>query len=201
MSTESTFVDVAFPLSGKSLPLDHGYQLFGAVSRLIPRLHQEASWGLHPVHGRRLGPGELQLLKSSLLTIRAPVTEIGTLLPLSGQTLDVAGHSTTVGIPRVYPLRPESSLRSRFVTIKSFVEPDSFVGAVRRQLDALGISAAAKIEAGPRRVLRVSNHTIVGFPVDVGGLTGDESTRLQASGVGGRRHMGAGVFLPLSAKA
>lgn len=53
--TQTLTVDVAFPLRGDALPLDHGYPLFGAVSRLIPRLHQEPKWGIHPVYGRRTG--------------------------------------------------------------------------------------------------------------------------------------------------
>ena len=63
-------VDVAFPLNGKSLPLDHGYALYGALARVLPVLHAEhrksvdggsapASWGVHPVRGLKTGPGLL----------------------------------------------------------------------------------------------------------------------------------------------
>lgn len=191
------FVDVAFPLKGKSLPLDHGYALFGAVSRVVPQLHEEETWGLFPVHGRRTGPGELVLLSSSLLTIRMPASRIVDVLPLAGKTLDVAGHEVIVGLLRVFPLRPAPGLRSRFVTIKKFHEEKApFEAAVQRQLALLEVGRSARVAVGERRVARVANHTIVGFSVELGGLSEADSVRIQAKGIGGRRHMGAGLFLP-----
>ena len=117
---QQPIVDVAFSIRGQTVPLDHGYPLFGAVSRLVPKLHEEKKWGIHPIHGSQSAPGKLRLLPKSLLTIRLPVSELGSLLVLSGKTLDVAGSEIVVGIPRVFPLKPRPVLRSRFVTIKSF---------------------------------------------------------------------------------
>ena len=175
-----TVVDVAFPLSGKSLPLDHGYSLFGAVSRLVPRLHKEAAWGIHPVYGKRAGPGVLSLLRQSHLTVRLAASEIGALMPLTGTSLDVAGNQVSLGIPRVYPLKPRPALRARFVTVKSFKDDAGKFGeALRRQMDAMEIASTASIDVGTRRVMKVSSHVIVGFSVAVDGLTADESLRLQ----------------------
>lgn len=196
------FVDVAFPLKGKNLPLDHGYALFGAVSRVVPVLHHEAEWGVFPVHGKRSGPGELTLLPSSLLTIRMPQARVGDVLGLTGQSLAVDGREVAVGIPRIFPLQPRPTLQSRFVTIKKFHEdPAPFAEAVRRQLTELDVSAAATVSVGERRVIKVAEHTIVGFVVGIDGLGPAESLRVQTAGIGGRRHMGAGLFLPLGRKA
>ena len=192
------FVDVAFPLKGKSLPLDHGYGLFGAVSRVLPVVHQQESWGLFPVHGKRAGPGLLDLLPSSMVTLRIPASRIGDVLALAGQTLAIDEHAVITGVPRVFALQSRPALQSRFVTIKKFHDsPDEFSSAVRRQLSELGVAEAASITIGPRRVLKVASHTIVGFPVALDCLTADESLRVQAEGIGGRRHMGAGLFLPV----
>lgn len=195
--TQQPFVDVAFSLRGKSLPLDHGYALFSAVSRLVPRVHREPTWGVHPVHGQRTGPGVLQILPSSLLTLRVPASAIGDLLPLAGQALDVAGHQVMTSVPRIFPLQPRPALRSRFVTVKKFItEGAEFDEALWRQLELLGITRRATVTTGARRVQKVSSHTIVGFPVTLDGLTADESLKVQVAGLGGRRHMGAGLFLP-----
>jgi CRISPR-associated protein Cas6 len=196
------FVDVAFPLKGKTLPLDHGYALFGAVSRIAPVLHREESWGVFPVHGERTGPGALSLLSSSMLTLRMPSSRIGDVLVLSGQTLGVDGHEVAVGIPRLFPLQPRPALHSRFVTIKKFHDaPDEFAAAVRRQLDQLDVGPSATVVIGERRVIRVSSHTIVGFSMGLDGLNAGESVRVQTEGLGGRRHMGAGLFLPLGRRS
>jgi len=192
------FVDVAFSLKGKSLPLDHGYGLFGAVSRVLPAVHEQPGWGLFPVHGKRTGPGVLSLLPSSMLTLRIPASRIGDVLGLFGKTLEVDGQAVVVGIPRVFPLQSRPALQSRFVTIKKFHEsPEEFAAAVRRQLSATGVSDKAAVAIGPRRVIKVASHTIVGFPVALDGLSPDESLRVQGEGLGGRRHMGAGLFLPV----
>lgn len=193
-----SFVDVAFRLKGKTVPLDHGYALFSAMSRVLPAVHKERDWGVFPVHGKRSAPGVLSLVPQSLLTIRMPASRIGDVLLLAGQVLDVAGHCVVAGIPRVFPLQPRPALQSRFVTIKKFHDDTGdFSAAVRRQLDECCVSATAAIAVGPRRVLKVSAHTIIGFPVALDGLSPDESLLVQARGIGGRRHMGAGLFLPV----
>lgn len=192
------FVDVAFPLKGNSIPLDHGYLLFGAVSRVLPLVHQQEGWGVFPVYGKRLAPGVLSVVPSSLLTLRLPATRIGDVLALSGQRLDVGGHAVSTGIPRVFPLQSRPALQSRFVTIKKFHDsPEQFAAAVRRQLSEAGVGEKAAVAIGARRVIKVATHTIVGFPVALDVLSPDESLRIQTEGIGGRRHMGAGLFLPV----
>ena len=85
------------------------------------------------------------------------------------------------------------------------VPPDAFLAAARRQLDALLIAdevgllthANGPHEGQPRRqVIRVKNQTHVGYAVIVQHLNADESVRLQGHGLGGRRTMGCGLFLP-----
>ncbi len=192
----STLVDVAFSVRGGVIPLDHGYSVFGAVSRVVPKVHSEAGWGIHPIYGRRSGVGMLTLLPQSALTIRVPPGEIGTLLSLSGQCLDIDGHQMVVGVPKLFPLKPRPLLRSRFVTIKKFEkQPADFAEAVKRQLTELQIDGSATVAVGQRRVIRVGEHKIVGFSVALDGLSADDSIRVQVNGIGGRRHMGAGVFL------
>jgi CRISPR-associated protein Cas6 len=48
-----------------------------------------------------------------------------------------------------------------------------------------------------RRVLDVKGRKIVGYAMQVAGLTAEESIRLQEEGLGGRRRMGCGLFMPL----
>jgi CRISPR-associated endonuclease/helicase Cas3 len=33
------YVDLAFRLTGRKVPVDHGYALYSAMSRLLPELH------------------------------------------------------------------------------------------------------------------------------------------------------------------
>lgn len=199
METDPT-VDVAFPATGGPLPLDHGYALFGAIARIVPRVHEASNWGIHPVRGRRAGPGELLLDDSSLVKLRIPASEIAAVLPLAGAGLEVDGGALRLGVPRIYALVPSPVLRSRFVTVRGFFEePAAFEGAVRRQLATIELGQDPErvgITVGERRVMRIKEKTIVGFALLVEGLDGDASIALQVAGLGGRRHMGAGVFVP-----
>jgi len=211
MSPESV-VDVGFPLTGRSLPLDHGYALYGALSRLLPALHPEprdsgdggsppAAWGIHPVRGLRAGPGLLTLDRSSLLKVRLPASCIAEVLSLAGKTLEIEGHRVAVGVPRILALESRAALRARFVTIKHHEgEPAEFALAARQQLariPGLGIDPERiAVDVGGRRVMRISDKKVVGFQVALDGLDAAASLAVQVHGLGGRRHMGAGVFVP-----
>lgn len=207
-------VDVGFYVQGTTIPADHGYVLYCAISRLIPSLHGDTSVGVHRIHGRLAGGRRLQLTAASRLVLRLPRHEVSLAIDLAGRTLDLAGDRITLGIPTMCPLRPASSLISGLVTIRGFQEPAPFLEAVQRQLDTEGIegrpglllrSTERAVEgqstAQPgsviRRTIRIHEKNVVGFAVCIEGLTAEESLVVQERGVGGRRRFGCGVFVPV----
>ncbi|WP_428261137.1 type I-MYXAN CRISPR-associated protein Cas6/Cmx6 [Haliangium sp.] len=195
------YVDAAFTLRGDAIPLDHGYALLAALSRRLPALHEARTWGVHPILGRRSGPGLLTLTGRSQLKLRVPGDDAGRLMALAQQTLDIAGHRVRVGVPRLLPLIPTPHLKARFVTVKGFHEdPEPFRAALQRQLaqmSGLGQDPERiEVQIGPRRVIRAKNHTVVGWAVALTGLDAGPSLVVQQRGLGGRRHLGAGIFVP-----
>jgi CRISPR-associated protein Cas6 len=98
---------------------------------------------------------------------------------------------------------PAVALCSRLVTIKLLeiaAQPagaaaEAFRAAALRQVGEIGISAEALLSLGKRRTLRIKDKEVVGYEVVVEGLTAEESIALQERGLGGRRHMGCGVFV------
>ena len=188
-------VDLAFRVTGGTLPVDHGYALYSVINRLVPALHDARDIGVHPIRGRYVGDGNLHLTSSSRLTIRLPDDRIRPFLKLAGKTLDVDGHQLRVGVPETRALRPAATLYARLVTIKGFMDPEAFLEAAQRQLQNMGITA--ELRPGERRTLRVKDKQVVGFEVTALGLDAEDSVRLQEVGIGGRRHMGCGVFLPM----
>ena len=192
------YVDLAFRLTGSKVPVDHGYALYSAISRLLPEIHGAKNIGVHPIRGTYSGNGELMLRDSSRLVIRLESERIGEFLKLAGKRVDIDSHNLRVGVPEVRLLRPRASLYSRLVTIKGFMEPDSFMEAAKRQLEKLGVARA--IQVGERRTFRIKDKQVVGFEVRVPTLSDEESLRLQEAGIGGRRKIGCGIFLPLAAK-
>jgi len=198
-------VDLSFVLVGATLPLDHGYSVFSAVSRVVPSVHGDRRIGIHPIRGRRAEPGVLRLHEKSYLKIRLPSEEVAPYIALSGKAIEVDGHWHMVGIPRVDSLIPAANLASRMVTFKHALDPEKCLEDVRRELERLEIQATPELVVSTqpfqggrviRRVMRVKDKKIVGFSIRVLGLSPDESIRLQEHGLGGRRRMGCGVFTP-----
>lgn len=187
-------VDLAFRVMGITLPVDHGYALYSSISRLVPEIHNAKEIGVHPVRGRYVGDGSLRLSPSSRLIFRLPDDHIQPFLKLAGRSLEVDDHRLRVGVPETRVLRPAANLYARLVTIKGFMEPDTFLEAARRKLQEMGVTADLRV--GERRTLRVKDKQVVGFEITALGLDAEDSIRLQEAGIGGRRHMGCGVFVP-----
>jgi len=196
-------VVVHFPVQGRQLPADHGYALYSAVTHQLPALHGATWLGLELLSGVPWREGVIVLpTRGAQLRLRIPADRYAVVLPLAGKRLDIAGHPLRLGIPIARPLQPAPSLYARVVTIKKFTEPEPFLDAARRQLDALGVSATLELpldEQGRfrRRVIRIHGRTVVGFSLAAHGLGDEDSIRLQTHGLGGRRSMGCGHFNPI----
>lgn len=176
------YVDLAFRLTGAGIPVDHGYALYAAVSRLLPSIHADGHVGIHPIRGQYTGGDALRLATYSRLTFRLPGNQIQPMLRLAGRTLDVDHHRLAVGVPATRPLRPAAALFARIVTIKGFAEPAAFLAALERQFQALGVDG--RLAVRERRTFRVKGKQVVGFEVIVDGLEPPSSLRLQEAGLG-----------------
>ena len=192
-------VDLAFRLNGSAIPVDHGYALYAAVSRIVPEIHQTTDIGVQPIRGIYTGNGKLQLSPASRLIVRLPDEAIRPYLKLAGKRLVVDDSPLSVGVPEVRMLLPVSRLRARLVTIKGFLEEAAFFEAAQRQLQSLHM--ACEIQVGQRRTFRVKEKQVVGFELAVTGLSAGDSVTLQEHGLGGRRKMGCGVFVPLEGRS
>jgi CRISPR-associated protein Cas6 len=129
--------------------------------------------------------------------------QIAAVLPLAGKALRLGNASVCVGVPTVRPLVPATAIRSRLVVIKvANIRPDAvtaeqFNDAARRQMREIGLSDITVLSLGKRRTLRVKQRELVGYEVLVEALTAEESIAIQQQGLGGKRHMGCGVFVPV----
>ncbi len=197
------YIAVHFPVQGRQLPADHGYALYAAITRQLPSLHGQPWLGLELLSGVPWREGIIVLpTRGASLRLRIPADHYGHVLPLAGCRLDISGHTIRLGIPTARPLQPASSLYARCVTIKKFTEPEPFLEAARRQLDALGITATPELpldEQGRyrRRIITIQGKHVVGFSIAAHNLSDNDSLRLQSIGIGGRRAMGCGHFNPI----
>jgi len=211
-------LDLIFAVSGDTIPVDHGYYLHSALSELLPFHHdkqQRSTTGVHPISGTLCGGRMLAINSRSKLILRTAADRVADYLELCGKRLSIGNHSITVGIPSSRKLIPVSTLWSRIVTIKGFTTPSEFHDAVHRQLHELDIGGQANLVARKnhtsaegktdnlarspflKRTLAIKGRNVVGFSLVVTELTAEESLRLQSQGIGGRRSMGCGIFIPL----
>jgi CRISPR-associated protein Cas6 len=190
-----SYVELRFPIIGKTVPTDHGYTLFAAISKHIPDVHSADWLAIETLPGVARGDGITQIDPKAKLKMRLPQERISEILAISGKKLNVGIHNILLGAPQIFNLRPSVSLYSRCVTIKNHTEPESFLKAVSYKLDELGIHGEPIV--GARRILRIGTQTIVGFSLTIHELTDEGSIVLQVRGVGGRRRMGCGIFVPI----
>lgn len=197
----SSVAEYRWPLRGKRLPVDHGYALFGALTKVFPQVHGNGcTWQVAPISldYRRDG----QLKRTSELVIRAPWEDAPILTKLSGSRLEVDYHTLHLGKAQVHQIKPWPNITSRLVVIKSCGEPkpdeETFWASLAKQIAPLiqdpdGVA----VEIGKRRIARISRYTVFGWAVSIRGLTPGDSARIMATGLGGKRHMGCGVFGPV----
>lgn len=194
--TTPSFVDLVFPVHApEPVPLDHGYPLFSALVSKLPWIHEQPGIGVFPLSGVPLSNEALDV-RQGALRIRCRSEHVGELTALSSMDIDVMGRRVRLGVPTAHPLRAAPELSSRVVIIKGFEHGAGFVGAAHRQLETIG--CRGQIVVGRRRIVRIAGRKVVGFGVRVTGLSEEGSRMLQAVGLGGRRHMGCGLFLPRS---
>ncbi|NJO67115.1 MAG: type I-MYXAN CRISPR-associated protein Cas6/Cmx6 [Leptolyngbyaceae cyanobacterium RM1_405_57] len=203
-SQKELFVELSFGITGTTLPADHGYGLYSAIAHHCPMVHEQEGVSISTISGEPDRQGKIYLSQSSQLRIRLPYEsgKIAHILPLAGQELKIGTHSIQLSIPQIFPLKPFDKLRARIVTIKKFQDPEPFLEAVKRQMDALEIQGNAVIpldEAGLplRKAIKIKKFSVVGFTVVVTGLSDQDSLKLQAYGLGGKHRMGCGIFTSL----
>lgn len=187
------FIDIHFPIVGRTIAVDHGYALFASICRVLPEFHSRDDVGLALVRGKYLGNGLLSLNKLSGIRIRLPDDSLPDFIGLSGNTLIVDGSRLTLCTPTIYQIIPRTALYSHIVTTKNGNDEQRFLTAIKEQMDALDIQREFFI--GRRKTFKVSGKQIVGYSLLVTGLTADESISLQEHGLGGRRKMGCGIFI------
>ena len=212
----TSIIDLNFRVCGNNVPLDHGYLLYSSLSRLAPYLH-EADWlGIHPISGIPTSPNTLALTPRSRLRLRLPADNIAKFIDLAGKRLSLSNgkerNTITIGIPEIHSLKPASNLFSRYVTIKlSEVEKteysptrDMFLMAIKTQLDTINVRGEVWIDDArdsygreySRRVIEIKHKTVVCYSVYIRNLSENDSLQLQTHGIGGRRRMGCGIFIP-----
>lgn len=206
-------VDLAFRIRARTLPLDHAHALSEALQAVLPWLAEDPAAGIHLIHGAESGNGwyrpedpDNEVLcpsRRTRLTLRLSAAYVSEAETLGGQTLDVAGHA--LGIEPGAELKPLSSLPTLFARYVVDPEPgaggdeqareEAFLDWAVRELRALDIGVR-KALCGRVHVMRTPGGEISTRSLMLADLEPEEAVRLQRLGLGPRRRMGCGLFIP-----
>ncbi|EMJ92601.1 type I-MYXAN CRISPR-associated protein Cas6/Cmx6 [Leptospira alstonii] len=198
------YIELKFPVEGKSIPADHGYKLYSALCKQEKIIHETEGLSICGISGTPDKNRTLHLNGTSKLRIRTAQSLLPFLWKLAGKRIELSQDKIRLGIPTVALLKPHKTLYSRLVTIKGHTEENSFLECVQEKLREHEISCEVLLFRGNisennqrivRKTIRIHDKEVVGFPVLLLNLSPQDSIKVQQIGVGGRRKMGCGHFL------
>lgn len=199
-----SIVDAVFSISCRHLPVDHAYSLSQAVLNVLPWLVDEANTGIHPIHVAESGNGWmrpenaddlLHLSKRTKLVLRLPLMRIEDANELVGKTLDIAGNACTINKMTHRLLSDQTTLFSRYVVSETGDDEAAFMDLILEQLHALDIKPT-KMLPGREHTIATPDGIILARSLMLAELEIEESIRLQQEGLGSKRHLGCGIFIP-----
>ena len=187
-------VDLCFNIRGKTVPVDHGFDLFSGINRLLPLFHEAQDVGLKLIRGRYVGEGLLSLQPNSWLVFRLRSSGLSPYINLAGNSLDLRGHLIQIGVPKTRALNPSPAIYSHLVTTRNGQDQERFLTEINRQFSVMSVKA--EVHLGDRKTFTVHDKKVVGYSLQILGLSDEDSIKVQEQGLGGRRKMGCGFFEP-----
>ena len=205
-------VDMSFPIvQGLVMPIEHAHQLLGAIKQAAPQL-AEVPIGLHPLRGTPLPEGLLHLRHRAPLRIRLPADRIAASLTLAGKELRIGSMLIRLGSPSVEVLEPHAELYARTVVVAKTVpkaerKDDQRGNRVITEAELIAhiqakCNAGATVRVLHWRTIRLhgkgpakAHLHVKGAEVVIEGLDAEHSLAIQATGIGGRRAFGCGIFV------
>ena len=197
-------VDLVFQIECRALPVDHAWALSQAVRAALPWLEQEPTAGVHPIHVAESGNGWVRpehagdllcVSRRTKLVLRVPRPRVDDARALTGRQLDVAGHALRVGPAALRPLSALTTVFSRYVVSADGLDESAFLQATLRELQLFGVRPK-KMLCGLEKTIATPAQPVHTRSLMLASLTQDESITLQQRGLGPRRLLGCGLFIP-----
>lgn len=197
-------LDLVFTIRCRALPMDHAWALSQAIGEALPWWSTEPRAGLHLIYGAASGNGWfrpsggddiLYLTKRARLTLRLPRSRIADARAiLQGRTLQVAGYPLEIGETVERSLGYHPVLYARHV-VDTTVDESVFLAEVARELQAMGVRIK-KMLPGKSNVLATPEGPCITRSLLVLELQPNDALELQSRGLGPRRSLGCGLFIP-----
>ncbi len=197
-------LDVLFQVHCPTLPVDHAWSLSSQIQQRLPWFEEEPNAGLHIIHGADSGNGWtrpqdandlLYLSRRTKLALRLPSRRVNDASALVGECLDVAGHRIEIGAYKTRPLSMTNILYSRYVICDATWNEEAFISWAAAELKGMRLRFK-KLLSGKTGQLITPDGPLTTRSLMVADLPYEDAVMLQESGLGPRRNLGCGLFLP-----
>ncbi|HHJ18977.1 MAG TPA: type I-MYXAN CRISPR-associated protein Cas6/Cmx6 [Gammaproteobacteria bacterium] len=198
-------VDLRFKLKCHSLPIDHAQALSTALIEAMPWMDEEDQLGIHAIHVAGSSNGwfrpdnqeteVLHLSHRTRLALRIPQHRLEAAKKLTGQTLDIAGHSMRIGESSIKKLSSMTTVFARYMVSEHIDDEAAFLQDAYHQLQKLGIKPK-KMMSGLTSIVQSESGPLKARTLMVAELDIDQSIHLQQQGLGPGRKLGCGIFIP-----
>jgi len=188
-------VDLCFLITGWTIPVDHGFDLYSAISSFIPEFHDAEDIGVKLIRGRYVGDGLLDIHPNSWLVMRLKTSVLPGYINLAGKSIKLKDHIVQIGVPQTRSITAASSLYSHLVTTRNGQDQQRFDSEINRQMAELKVKGRCAV--GERKTFTVHAKKVVGYAMTIEDLDNSDSILIQEQGLGGRRKMGCGFFEPV----
>lgn len=187
-------VDVAFGMTGDSLPCGFEWPLFREIARILPWLAKTPRTGILPLKGPRSADGGIMITHRTRIVIRLPRDRVCSASALERETLRVGGGATlTVGEGTFRKHQAAPTLYSPRVATGDADEA-RFLAVVEEEISALGVRG--RLLCGRRVEVELEEGRVSAFPVAVHDLREADSLLLQRASLGRGQPVGCGLFIP-----
>lgn len=201
-------VDMVYNISCKCLPLDHAFTFSEAIRKALPWIDDEPQAGIHLIHGAESGNGWmrpedpsnelLHLSKRSRMTLRVPGHRIDDAHALTGQSLDIDGHTLEVGKAKVRLFSTLPTQFARYVVVPDGVsheDESAFMAFAADELKSLDVRVR-KLLCGRAHALQHPAGDLYTRSIMLADLEVEEAVALQQQGIGQHQKIGCGLFIP-----
>lgn len=198
-------LDISFKLDCKTLPIDHAQPLSDAIHSALPWFGEEELAGLHLIHVADSGNGWMRpedpenevlcLSRRTRMTLRIPNHRVDDAHKLTGQELDIDGHTLTVKEGTAKKLSILPTMFARYILTEQQVDENEFLQQMVEVLKEMDIHVT-KIMAGLQHRMAMAERDIFTRSLMVAEMTPENAFKLQKHGIGEGRKFGCGLFIP-----
>ncbi len=199
----SGVIDLSFRLKGKTIPVDHAWQLSQSISRQLPWFMDEQSAALHLIHvaesanGWQRPEGENAVLHMShrtRLQLRLPFSRVQDAQQLVGKLLQLGTEPIEIAECKIKSLSKSTTLFARYLDMQENVDESLFLKRVQDELKERGIFVR-KMLCGRMQKFKRPSGVLTTRSLMLADLHISDSVKLQQTGLGGNRKMGCGLFI------